>query len=107
MSQALDPVTLHHVEKLTDGLVDDFVGVFSRKTIERYVVESVDLLGGARFTDSGPIRQKRTSRPCAASGTSSTRASGRSSRSSSPRPCRRLSDLLETRNAQLRGAELE
>jgi protein-tyrosine-phosphatase len=62
MSQALDPVTLHHVEKLTESLVDDFIGVFSRETIERYVSESVDLLGGARFSDFVPVLSYRFSR---------------------------------------------
>ena len=62
MSQALDPVTLHHIEKLTDGLVDDFVEIFSRGTIERYVSESVDLLGGARFNDFVPVLSYRFTR---------------------------------------------
>ena len=62
MSQALDPVTLHHVEKLTESLVDDFIGVFSRETIERYVSESVDLLGGARFSDFVPVLSYRFAR---------------------------------------------
>jgi arsenate reductase (thioredoxin) len=62
MSQALDPVTLRHVEKLTDRLVDEFVGVFSRETIERYVSESTDLLGGARLSDFVPILSYRFAR---------------------------------------------
>jgi arsenate reductase len=62
MSQALDPVTLHHIEKLTESLVDDFVGVFSRQTIERYVSESVDLLTGARFSDFVPVLSYRFAR---------------------------------------------
>lgn len=62
MSQALDPITLRHVEKLTAGLVDDFVGVFSRETIERYVAESVDLLSGARFGDFVPVLSYRFAR---------------------------------------------
>jgi arsenate reductase len=62
MSQALDPVTLHHVEKLTASLVDDFMGVFSRETIERYVSESVDLLGGARLSDFVPVLSYRFAR---------------------------------------------
>jgi protein-tyrosine-phosphatase len=62
MSQALDPITLRHVEKLTDSLADDFVGVLSRETIERYVSESVDLLGGARFNDFVPILSYRFAR---------------------------------------------
>jgi arsenate reductase len=62
MSQALDPITLRHVEKLTDRLVDEFVGVFSRETIERYVSESTDLLGDARLSDFVPILSYRFAR---------------------------------------------
>jgi arsenate reductase (thioredoxin) len=62
MSQALDPITLRHVQKLTDGLVEDFADVFSRETIERYVSESTDLLGGARFSDFVPVLSYRFAR---------------------------------------------
>jgi arsenate reductase len=62
MPQALDPITQRHVAKLTESLVDDFVGVFSRETIERYVTESVDLLGAARFSDFIPILSHRFAR---------------------------------------------
>jgi arsenate reductase len=62
MSQALDPVTLHHIDKLTESLVDDFIGIFSRETIERYVSESVDLLGGARLSDFVPVLSYRFAR---------------------------------------------
>ncbi len=56
------PITLRHVEKLTESLVDDFVGIFSRQTIERYVSESVDLLGTARFRDVIPVLSCRFAR---------------------------------------------
>ncbi len=62
MSQALDPITLRHVQKLTDSLVDDFIGIFSRETIDRYVSKSVDLLGGARFSDFVPVLSYRFAR---------------------------------------------
>jgi protein-tyrosine-phosphatase len=62
MSQALDPITLRHVRKLTDGLVDEFVGIFSHETIERYVAESTDLLEGARFSDFVPVLSYRFAR---------------------------------------------
>jgi protein-tyrosine phosphatase-like protein len=45
MSQALDPVTRHHVRQAADALGDEFAGVFSQQTIERYISESLDLLG--------------------------------------------------------------
>ena len=41
MSQALDPVTQHHVRQAADALGDEFGGVFSRETIERYIAERV------------------------------------------------------------------
>ena len=62
MSQTFDPITLRHIEKLTESLVDDFIGVFSHETIERYVSESVDLLGGARFSDFVPVLSYRFAR---------------------------------------------
>jgi len=62
MTQALDPITRRHIEKLTESLIDDFIGVFSRETIERYVSESVDLLGGARFNDFVPVLSYRFAR---------------------------------------------
>ena len=45
MSESLDPVTQHHVRQAAEALADEFAGVFSKETIERYIAESVDLLG--------------------------------------------------------------
>ncbi len=45
MNQALDPVTRHHVRQAADALSAEFAGVFSQETIERYIAESLDLLG--------------------------------------------------------------
>ena len=56
MSQALDPVTQHHVRQAADALGDEFAGVFSRETIERYIAESVDLLGPGRINVFVPSR---------------------------------------------------
>jgi protein-tyrosine-phosphatase len=58
----LDPVTQHHVQQVTEGLVDEFAGIFSRETIERYVSESTDLLGGARISDFVPVLSYRFAR---------------------------------------------
>ena len=55
MSSTLDPITRRHIEQATDSLVDEFVGVFSRETIDRYVVDSLDRLGSARFSDFLPV----------------------------------------------------
>jgi protein-tyrosine-phosphatase len=62
MSQALDPVTLHHVRQAADALADEFVGVFSKETIERYIAESVDLLGERRVNVFVPVLAHRFAR---------------------------------------------
>jgi protein-tyrosine-phosphatase len=62
MSHTLDPVTQHHVAKLTESLVDDFTGVFSAETIERYIAESLELLGGATVSDFVPVLAYRFAR---------------------------------------------
>ena len=54
MSQALDPVTQHHIDRQPTRCAREFEGVFSKETIERYMAESTDLLGGARSTSSFP-----------------------------------------------------
>jgi capsular polysaccharide biosynthesis protein len=48
VAEILDPVTQQHVRRAAEALADEFAGVFSKETIERYIAESVDLLGGAR-----------------------------------------------------------
>jgi hypothetical protein len=55
MSQMLDPVTQHHVRQAADALADEFAGVFSKKTIERYIAESLDLLGPSRINVFVPV----------------------------------------------------
>ena len=62
MSQALDPVTQHHVRQVAEALADEFAGVFSRETIERYVGESADLLGGGRINVFVPVLAHRFAR---------------------------------------------
>ena len=62
MSQALDPVTEHHVRQVAERLADEFAGVFSRETIQRYISESLDLLGGARINVYVPVLAHRFAR---------------------------------------------
>ena len=62
MSQALDPVTQHHVRQAADALGEEFAGVFSRETIERYIAESVDLLGPGRINVFVPVLAHRFAR---------------------------------------------
>jgi arsenate reductase (thioredoxin) len=62
MAQALDPITQGHLDRGIEGLVDEFRGVFSRETIERYVNESLHDLPAARFSDFIPVLVHRFAR---------------------------------------------
>ncbi|HEY7536651.1 MAG TPA: arsenate reductase ArsC [Gaiellaceae bacterium] len=62
MSQALDPVTQHHVRQAAERLSGEFAGIFSEETIERYIAESLDLLGEARITVYVPVLAHRFAR---------------------------------------------
>ena len=62
MSQALDPVTQHHVRQAAESLAHEFAGVFSQETIERYMTESVDLLGGSNISVFVPVLAHRFAR---------------------------------------------
>ena len=62
MSQALDPVTQHHVRQAARALADEFAGVFSQETIERYIADSVDLLGESKVSVFVPVLAHRFAR---------------------------------------------
>ena len=62
MNQQLDPVTQHHVQQAANALADEFAGIFSRETIERYIGESTDLLGGSRINVFVPVLAHRFAR---------------------------------------------
>jgi protein-tyrosine-phosphatase len=62
MSETLDPVTLNHVRQAAARLKDEFAGVFSEQTIERYVGESLDLLGSSRINVFVPVLAHRFAR---------------------------------------------
>ena len=62
MSRALDPVTQHHVHQAAERLKDEFAGVFSEETIERYIGESLDLLGDSRINVFVPVLAHRFAR---------------------------------------------
>lgn len=62
MSQALDPVTQKHVRRAAEALTDEFAGVFSQETIERYIGESTDLLGGGNVSAFVPVLAHRFAR---------------------------------------------
>ena len=58
----LDPVTRAHLDRGVEGLVDEFRGVFSRETIDRYVQDSLEDLPAARFSDFIPLLVHRFAR---------------------------------------------
>jgi arsenate reductase len=60
--QQLDPATREHIERGLDSLTEEFFGVFSRETIERYVEESLDSLRNPRFEDFVPLFVHRFAR---------------------------------------------
>ena len=62
MPEILDPVTRRHIDQLTDGLIDEFAGIFSEETIHRYIGESVDLLGNSRINVFVPVLAHRFAR---------------------------------------------
>ena len=62
MSQALDPLTERHVRQAADQLKAEFAGVFSVETIERYIGESLDLLGSSRINVFVPVLAHRFAR---------------------------------------------
>ncbi len=62
MSQTLDPVTQHHVRQAAAALTKEFAGVFSQETIERYISESVDLLGPSKINVFVPVLAHRFAR---------------------------------------------
>jgi len=62
MSQALDPVTQHHVRQAASRLKSEFAGVFSEETIERSIAESVDLLGNSKINVHVPVLAHRFAR---------------------------------------------
>jgi arsenate reductase (thioredoxin) len=62
MSQMLDSVTRNHVRQAAEALTDEFAGVFSRETIERYIAESVDLLGASKVNVFVPVLAHRFAR---------------------------------------------
>ena len=62
MSQTLDPVTQHHVRQAASALATEFKGIYSEETIERYIAESLDQLGGARINVFVPVLAHRFAR---------------------------------------------
>lgn len=62
MTQVTDPVTLRHVERAAQGLKEDFRGVFSEETVDRFVRESLEGLSGSKAPQFVPIFVNRFAR---------------------------------------------
>ncbi len=62
MSQALDPVTRHHINQAAKSLAREFEGVFSQETIARYIAESSEMLSGASINVFVPVLVHRFAR---------------------------------------------
>jgi arsenate reductase (thioredoxin) len=58
----LNPETRGHIERSTAALADEFQGIYSRETIERYVGESLEGLSGARLESYLPLFVHRFAR---------------------------------------------
>jgi protein-tyrosine-phosphatase len=58
----LDPVTQGHLDRGVERLVDEFRGVFSRETIQRFVADSLEGLPAARISDFVPVLVHRFAR---------------------------------------------
>jgi protein-tyrosine-phosphatase len=59
---ALDAVTQAHLDRGIEELVDEFRGVFSRETVNRFVQESLKALPGSRIQDFIPVLVHRFAR---------------------------------------------
>jgi protein-tyrosine-phosphatase len=55
MSDALDPITQYKIRREAERLYDEFRGIFSTETIERYIAESTDELSGSKISEFVPI----------------------------------------------------
>jgi arsenate reductase (thioredoxin) len=58
----LDPVTARHVRKAAAALVSEFKGIFGTETIERFISDSLDLLGDASINVYVPVLAHRFAR---------------------------------------------
>jgi arsenate reductase (thioredoxin) len=58
----VDLITRGHLEKGLERLRDEFAGTFSAETVERFMAESLQALGGARVKDFVPLFVHRFAR---------------------------------------------
>lgn len=57
-----DVITRDHLNKGLESLTDEFRGVFSAETVERFMTQSLEALQGARFKDFVPLFVHRFAR---------------------------------------------
>jgi protein-tyrosine-phosphatase len=58
----VDVITRSHLEKDLDSLTEEFAGVFSTETVERFMAESLQALAGSRLKDFVPLFVHRFAR---------------------------------------------
>ena len=58
----VDLITRGHLEKGLERLRDEFAGTFSPETVERFMAESLEALGGARLKNFVPLFVHRFAR---------------------------------------------
>jgi arsenate reductase (thioredoxin) len=58
----VDVITRSHLEKGLASLAEEFSGVFSGETVERFMAESLEALGGSRLKDFVPLFVHRFAR---------------------------------------------
>jgi arsenate reductase (thioredoxin) len=58
----VDVITRNHLEKGLESLEEEFAGIFSRETVERFMAESLEALRGSRLKDFVPLFVHRFAR---------------------------------------------
>ncbi|PZR67927.1 MAG: phosphatase [Candidatus Dormiibacter spiritus] len=62
VSEIFDPITQHQMRREAQRLHEEFRGIFSKETIERYIAESTDAVSDARVHNFTPIFMWRFTR---------------------------------------------
>ncbi len=62
MEAVLDPITQEHIRRASKNLADEFAGIFSEETIERFMGESLSSMSHARVSDFVPVLGYRFAR---------------------------------------------
>jgi arsenate reductase len=58
----VDVITRNHLKKGLEGLEEEFAGIFSSETVERFMAESLEALGHSRLKDFVPLFVHRFAR---------------------------------------------